>query len=52
MAAVLSLIDSTEAASDPQWQQVRPYLEPLTALVGGSAGSGNEISQAFKVFIE
>ena len=52
MPAVLSLIDSTEAAADPQWQQVRAYLEPLTALVGGSAGSGNEISQAFKVVIE
>jgi Protein of unknown function (DUF3352) len=52
MVAVLSLVDSTPLASDPQWAQVRPYLEPLTALIGGTSGDGDDLSQAFKIYME
>ena len=52
MPSVLSLVDSTDVGSNPQWQQARPYLEPLTALIGGTSGEGDELSQAFKIYME
>jgi Protein of unknown function (DUF3352) len=52
MPSVLSLVDSTELSSDPQWAQIRPYLEPLTALIGGTSGDGDAVTQAFKIYME
>jgi hypothetical protein len=52
MPAVLGLIDSTEISADPQWQTVKPYLEPLRSLVGGTSGNGDELSSVFKIIIE
>ena len=39
-----SLVDSTGAATDADWQKAKPYLEPLSALVGGTSGDGDELT--------
>jgi hypothetical protein len=31
---------------------VKPYLEPLRSLVGGTSGNGDELSSVFKIIIE
>jgi hypothetical protein len=31
---------------------VRPYLEPLKALLGGTAGDADELHSAFKILVE
>jgi hypothetical protein len=43
---ILSLADSAGAASDEDWQEVRPYLEPLGALVGGARKDGEKLRSA------
>jgi len=48
---ILDLVDSTDAASDADWQEAKPYLEPLSALVAGSADEGDEVRSAFKVVV-
>ena len=50
-APVLELADSA-AGGDADWQRARPYLEPLKALVGGTAGDDDELHSAFKILIE
>ncbi len=52
MGPVFDLIDSTPAAAEPGWQQAKPYLEPLSALVGGTSGDGDELRSAFRLIIE
>jgi Protein of unknown function (DUF3352) len=49
---ILELVDSTEAGADPGWQEARPYLEPLKALVGGTAGDADKLRSAFKILVE
>jgi len=51
MGPVLELADSA-AAGDPDWSSARPYLEPLQALVGGTAGDNDELRSAFKILVE
>jgi Protein of unknown function (DUF3352) len=51
MAPVLELADSA-AAGDADWTNARPYLEPLKALVGGTAGDNDELRSAFKILVE
>jgi Protein of unknown function (DUF3352) len=51
MGPVLELADSA-AAGDPEWSSARPYLEPLQALVGGTAGDNDELRSAFKILVE
>ena len=50
-APVLQLIDSA-AAGDADWASARPYLEPLSALVGGTARDNDELRSAFKILVE
>jgi hypothetical protein len=52
VAPILELVESTSAGSDPGWQKARPYLEPLTALLGGTAGDADELRSAFKILVE
>ena len=52
MGPVFDLIDSTPEAAEPGWQQAKPYLEPLSALVGGTSGDGDELRSAFRLIIE
>ena len=49
---ILALVESTGAVSDADWQRARPYLEPLSALVTGSSGEGDEISTAAKLVVK
>jgi hypothetical protein len=49
---ILDLVDSTEAGSDADWQDAKPYLEPLNALVGGTSGSGDDLKSAFKIVVK
>jgi Protein of unknown function (DUF3352) len=51
VAPVLELADS-EAGSDPDWQSVKPYLEPLAALVSGTAGDSDQLRSAFKILTD
>jgi hypothetical protein len=52
VAPILSIVDSTDAASDADWQEAKPYLEPLSALVAGSADEGDKVKSAFKIIVE
>jgi hypothetical protein len=49
---ILDLVDSTDAGSDPDWQKAKPYLEPLIALVAGSADEGDQVKSAFKLVVK
>jgi hypothetical protein len=49
---IVELIDSTEAGADPGWQEARPYLEPLKALVAGTQGDAGELRSALKLLVE
>jgi hypothetical protein len=51
MRPILDLVDSTGSGSDPDWQKAKPYLEPLSALVGGTSGEGDDLKQAVKLII-
>ena len=52
VAPILAIVDSTEAASDADWQKAKPYLEPLSALVAGSADEGDNVRSAFKLIVK
>ena len=51
VAPILSIVDSTDAASEADWQEAKPYLEPLSALVAGSADEGDKVKSAFKLIV-
>jgi Protein of unknown function (DUF3352) len=48
MGPILPLVDSTGAA-DEDWQEARPYLEPLEAIVAGARKDGDKLRSAFGV---
>ena len=52
MKPILDLVDSTSAADDANWQEAKPYLEPLNALVAGTSGSGDDLKSAFKLVVK
>jgi hypothetical protein len=49
---ILALADSAGAASEPEWQEVKPYLEPLGALVGGARKDGDQLRSAFGLTVK
>jgi Protein of unknown function (DUF3352) len=49
---ILALVDSTGASSDAEWAKVKPYLEPLGALVGGAQEDGDNLRSAFGVTVK
>jgi hypothetical protein len=51
VAPVLELADS-EAGGDPNWQSAKPYLEPLAAIVSGTAGDPDELRSALKILTD
>jgi hypothetical protein len=51
LAPVIELADS-EVGNDPDWQSAKPYLEPLEAIVSGTAGDDDELRSAFKILVE
>jgi hypothetical protein len=52
MQPIFELVDSTGAATDADWQRAKPYLEPLSALVGGTSGEGDDLRSAFKLVVK
>jgi hypothetical protein len=52
MQPIFDLVDSTEAAGDADWQDAKPYLEPLSALVGGTSGDGDDLRSALKLVLK
>ncbi|HZG49035.1 MAG TPA: DUF3352 domain-containing protein [Thermoleophilaceae bacterium] len=48
---ILQLAESAGAASDEGWQEAKPYLEPLRAMVGGTKGEGDDLRSAFKLIV-
>jgi hypothetical protein len=49
---IFDLIDSTGASSDADWQDAKPYLEPLSALVAGTSGEGDDLKSAVKLIVK
>jgi Protein of unknown function (DUF3352) len=49
---ILELVDSGPAGSDPGWQEVKPYLEPLAAVVSGARKDGDKVRSAFGVTVD
>ena len=49
---ILDLVDSTSAGDDADWQDAKPYLEPLNALVAGTSGNGDDLKSAFKLVVK
>jgi hypothetical protein len=49
---ILDLVESTEAATDADWQKAKPYLEPLEALVAGTSGDGDDLRSAMKLVVK
>jgi hypothetical protein len=52
MQPIFDLVESTDAASDADWQHAKPYLEPLGALVGGTSGDGDSLRSAVKLIVK
>jgi hypothetical protein len=52
MQPIFDLVESTGAASDADWQDAKPYLEPLSALVGGTSGDGDSLRSAVKLIVK
>ena len=49
---ILSLVDSTGAGDDEGWLKVKPYLEPLGALVVGAQKDGDKLRSAFGITVK
>jgi uncharacterized protein DUF3352 len=49
---ILALADSEGAGADEDWRRVRPYLEPLGALVGGARRDGDKLRSAFGLTVK
>jgi hypothetical protein len=49
---ILALADSAGAAGDEDWRKVKPYLEPLGALVGGARKDGDKLRSAFGLTVK
>jgi hypothetical protein len=49
---ILGLAESEGAGADEDFQKVKPYLEPLGALVGGARKDGDKLSTAFGLTVK
>jgi hypothetical protein len=52
MQPIFALVDSTETANDADWQEAKPYLEPLDSLIGGTSGDGDDLKSAVKLRVK
>jgi hypothetical protein len=52
VAPILQLAEASGAEADADWQKAKPYLEPLSALVGGTSGDGDGLRSAFKLIVK
>jgi Protein of unknown function (DUF3352) len=52
MKPIIDLVDSTgSAASDPDWQKAKPYLEAIGALIGGTRTEGDKLLQKVRLTV-
>lgn len=49
---ILALAESEGASADEDWQEVKPYFEPLGALVGGARRDGDKLRSAFGLTVK
>ena len=49
---IVALVDSTGAGDDEGWLKVKPYLEPLGALVVGAQKDGDKLRSAFGITVK
>ncbi len=49
---IVQLVDSTGAGDDEGWLKVKPYLEPLGALVVGAQQDGDKLRSAFGITVK
>jgi Protein of unknown function (DUF3352) len=52
LGPIVRLLDSTPLADDDGWQQAKPYLEPLLALVAGAKKDGEDITARFRLTVD
>lgn len=52
LGPILELIDRSGAGANPEWEQAQPYLEPLSALVAGTKGEGDDMRSAMKIVVK
>jgi Protein of unknown function (DUF3352) len=48
---IVQLVDSTGAHDDETWQKIKPYLEPLGAIVAGGKKEGDDVRSAFGITV-
>ena len=51
MQPILALAESTGSDTDADYQAAKPYLEAISALVGGTSGDGDDLKSALKVVV-
>ena len=51
MQPLLDLVESAGEA-DPGYQEAKPYLDAIDAVVGGTSGDGDDLRSAFKVIVK
>jgi hypothetical protein len=51
MQPILELAESAGADTDAEWQEAKPYLEVIDALVGGTSGDGDRLKSALKLIV-
>ncbi len=49
---IFDLVESTGAANDADWQEAKPYLEPLRAFLAGTSGEGDDLKSAVKLIVK
>jgi Protein of unknown function (DUF3352) len=52
MQPILDLVESTGADTDAGYQDAKPYLEAISALVGGTSGDGDDLKSALKLVVK
>jgi len=52
MAPILELAEAAGADTDADYQDAKPYLEAISALVGGTSGDGDDLKSALKLVLK
>jgi Protein of unknown function (DUF3352) len=52
MQPILALAESTGSDTDADYQAAKPYLEAISAMVGGTSGDGDDLKSALKVVVK
>jgi Protein of unknown function (DUF3352) len=52
MQPILQLAESAGAGNDADYQEAKPYLDAISALVGGTSGDGENLKSALKLVVK